>query len=57
VALDATPTHERDDAEAFLVSFASDLQAAACTGYETTRLAGFGKLAVRPTRTAASSKR
>jgi transposase len=34
VAFDATPTHERDGPEAFLASFAGDLQADAYTGYD-----------------------
>lgn len=34
VVFDATPTHERDGPEAFLATFAGDLQADAYTGYD-----------------------
>src|SRR5438093_6210480 len=34
VVFDATPTHERDGPEAFLTTFAGDLQADAYTGYD-----------------------
>jgi transposase len=40
VVFDATPTHERDGPEAFLASFAGDLQADAYTGYDALYATG-----------------
>jgi transposase len=40
VVFDATPTHERDGPEAFLTSFAGDLQADAYTGYDALYATG-----------------
>jgi transposase len=40
VVFDATPTHERDGPEAFLATFAGDLQADAYTGYDALYATG-----------------
>jgi transposase len=40
VVFDATPTHEREGPEAFLASFAGDLQADAYTGYDALYATG-----------------